>query len=721
MLLFRWQGADMYKKKYVLVVSMLVCVSQAHAVDDGADGAVHGQDWEQLMSLSMEDLTQASVTSASKRMQSLEEAPSPIYVLTAEDIQRTGARNLMELVKFIPGFYVYPRIDQMFVIATRGLRSSSNDKVLFLVDGIPINNISQSGAVNEHIFPSLDKVKRVEVISGPGSTLWGSDASLGIISIITKDGRDIDGAEFNINYASEDNHREFNYLSGDVFSEGSYMFSFTYAENDGFGEEKNGYRNYVYDFETVPWNDQLANFNHIYPSYELFGKIELNNVTIKALASEKNVYSFWTTPLSTDWHDKQDKASIVSSKNMYFEIGHRTVVDSDKTLDTKFSAKQIEYVRDELVEVGSNHGSRFDDPNKQPIDYTASFPENGLGIEWQLDWDLNARHDLLLGARVRVVNAGRAENDFVNLETGKTPGDDTVRDSTYYLKTRDTTYGLYAEDTYHATNNLTLIGGVRVDYNSPRERVSVVSPRGAAIYKLSDELTAKYLYNTGYVRPLMSKSYEVAFTKRGSVKESEKIQAHDFILMYDTPTTQFSADLYQMTIDDQSSYNALRDRFENDGDLVSRGLDLLYRAKLTKKLTFDMNYGFATAKNTDEAGVTTRYYEGIPNHVYAMGLNYQFTPVVSLYGNVNGWRDLKMDSVEATDWVDSPPHPDYSGDYLLDLNLRFTGLMNDSLDLSLYMLNALDEDARLQAKDDWHAWWSYARDRSIGAKLSLKF
>lgn len=64
---------------------------------------------------------------------------------------------------------------------------------------------------------------------------------------------------------------------------------------------------------------------------------------------------------------------------------------------------------------------------------------------------------------------------------------------------------------------------------------------------------------------------------------------------------------------------------------------------------------------------------------------------------------------------------DYSGDYLVNLNLRFMDLFDNHLDLSLYVLNALDNEARLQALDNWHAWWSYDRGRSIGTKASWKF
>jgi len=702
--------------RVLLTVLLLFCIcSTSYAIElselqsETAEDLLLFYDWEEL------------VTTASKRSQKIAEAPSPIYVFTAEDIQRTGVRNVMELVKFVPGFYVYPRLDQVFVIANRGIRSTSNDNILYLVDGIPINNNAKGGAVNADKFPGLDKVKRVEVISGPGSTMWGSDAALGIISVITKDGKDIDGNIINVDAATEDNHRQVNFLSGKEFHEGEYMVSLTYAQSDGFGDERHGYKNYVHDFGTVPWNDQHANFNHLYPSYEIFAKVRIKDFTIKALASENNIYSFWTTSESTDYPDKQDKKSVFSSKDIHLELSHHAELSNDKTLDTKITAKQISYIRDKLVEIGTDHGSQFDDPAVEPIDYTAKFPENGVGLEFMLNWDVNEKNKLLAGTRVRVINAGPAEINYVNLNTGQTPADDVVRDSVYYNETTDTTYGAYVEDTYYATDNITLIGGLRIDYNTPREEVSVISPRGAAIYKFSDVLSAKYMYNTGYIRPQMSKSFEVALAKEGSVKESQKIRAHDVALIYNTEKTQLIVDVFHLTIYDRNTFDAVTQRHIDAGDIYSQGIELSFKTSLIdRKLFFDLNYGYATAEIEDRFGNKSTYYEGIPDHVYAAGLTYLFTDKISLYANVNGWHDLKMDNVEATSWIDSPQHPDYSGEYLVDLNLRFVDLLDDSLNISLYVLNALDEEARLQAKEDWYSWWSYARGRSIGIKASWK-
>lgn len=687
-----------------------------------------------LLAMNLEELMKMEVITASKRSQKIVDAPSPIHVFTAEDIQRTGVRSIMELVKFIPGFYVYPRLDQTFIIANRGIRTG-NDTILYLLDGIPLNNNSQGGSVNAHIFPGLDMVKRVEVISGPGSTMWGSDATLGVINIITKDGQDIDGNIISGDVATEDNHRQFNFLSGKKFDRGEYMVSATFAQNDGFGNERHGFKNYVHDFNSIPWNDDRANFNHIYPSYEILGKLRIRDFTFKALFSEKSIYSFWNTSQSTHYRDMQDKEAIHTSKDIHLELSHHAVLSDRVTLDTKLTAHKIDYVRDKVVEKGYAHGSDFiDDPNvpnapdgpdvvKPPIhDRMEKFPEKGAGLEFILNWDINEKNKLLAGTSIRVTDVGPGEFIRFNVNTGEPPPAKPAREI-LYKKTTDRSYGVYVEDTYYATDKLTLIGGVRIDYNEPREEVMVIMPRGAVIYEFTDAVSLKYMYNTGYVRPPMAKSFEVALTKAGSVRESQKIRSHDAVLTYTDEKTQLIVDAFYMTVYDLYAYDANQDSHVNQGDIFTKGLQLsLKRRFLDGKLLCDLNYGYARAKKEDKFGNKSTYHQGVPDQVYAAGVTYLFTDKISLNANVAGWSGLKMNNVPATSWYANPKHPeDYDGEYVVNLNLRFAKLLHDHLDVSLYVLNALDEDVRLQALDDWHAWWSYDRGRSVGIKASWKF
>jgi len=221
----------------------------------------------------------------------------------------------------------------------------------------------------------------------------------------------------------------------------------------------------------------------------------------------------------------------------------------------------------------------------------------------------------------------------------------------------------------------------------------------------------------------MAKSFEVALTKAGSVKESEKIRSHDVALMYTTEKTQLIVDAFYMTVYDIYSYNANEGRFENEGDIFTKGLEVSFkRSFLDGKLLFDLNYAYATAEKEDESGEKSTYYQGIPHHIYAAGLTYQFTDKISLNANVTGWANLDMNYARATSWYETPTHPDdYNGEYLANFNLRFANLLKNHLNISLYVLNAFNNEVRLQAYNDWHTWWSYDRGRSIGIKISWKF
>ena len=179
-----------------------------------------------------------------------------------------------------------------------------------------------------------------------------------------------------------------------------------------------------------------------------------------------------------------------------------------------------------------------------------------------------------------------------------------------------------------------------------------------------------------------------------------------------------------MTIIDRNSYNLSQNAHLDDDDVYTQGIELALRQAFANgKVLLNFNYGYATAETKDPTGVIETYFEGIPNHVYTAGIDYKISNRTSLYTSISGWRDLKMNNVNVNSWdTSSPTLPDYNGEHLLDINLRFTELLNGHVDISVYVLNALDKKARLQTKEvNSTAWWSYARERSIGAKASLKF
>ncbi len=164
-----------------LVVGM-VCVfspEPGHSAEEQLD--ILELDLGQLMQ------TEVIVTSVSKRPQKLHEAASAIFVVTQEDIRRTGAVNIMEALRIVPGLLV-SKIDQnQYAVSARGFNSQfGSNKLLVLMDGRTIYNPSFAGVIWAAQDTMMEDIDRIEVIRGPGAALWGSNAVAGVINIITK-------------------------------------------------------------------------------------------------------------------------------------------------------------------------------------------------------------------------------------------------------------------------------------------------------------------------------------------------------------------------------------------------------------------------------------------------------------------------------------------------------------------------------------------------------
>ena len=139
-----------------------------------------------LSELSLEDLMDIEVTSVSKRPQKLSQAPAAITVLTAEDIHRAGHTSIAEALRMVPGLHVAHINSNQWAITSRGLNFRFANKLLVLIDGRSVYTPLFSGVYWGLQDVPLEDVDRIEVIRGPGGTLWGANAVNGVINVITK-------------------------------------------------------------------------------------------------------------------------------------------------------------------------------------------------------------------------------------------------------------------------------------------------------------------------------------------------------------------------------------------------------------------------------------------------------------------------------------------------------------------------------------------------------
>jgi iron complex outermembrane receptor protein len=174
-----------------IAVVPLAAAAQGQASPD-ADQRVLAK----LASMSLEDLMKAEVVSVAGRPGTLMASPAALTVISAEDVQRSGASSIAEALRLVPGMYVGRINSSSWVIGARGLTGSSltATRYLVLIDGRLVYDPLISSTFWDTVDVPLRDLDRIEVVRGPGATLWGVNAMNGVINIITRKAVDTQGA-----------------------------------------------------------------------------------------------------------------------------------------------------------------------------------------------------------------------------------------------------------------------------------------------------------------------------------------------------------------------------------------------------------------------------------------------------------------------------------------------------------------------------------------------
>ncbi len=148
---------------------------------------------DDLTKASLEELANIQVTSVSKKEQSLSKTGAAVFVITQEDIRRSGMMNIPDLLRMAPGVNVARLDANTWAISIRGFNNRYSDQVLVLIDGRSVYSEAFSGVFWDQLNVPLEDIERIEVIRGPGGTVWGANAVNGVINIITKSSKDTQG------------------------------------------------------------------------------------------------------------------------------------------------------------------------------------------------------------------------------------------------------------------------------------------------------------------------------------------------------------------------------------------------------------------------------------------------------------------------------------------------------------------------------------------------
>ena len=491
------------RTKFKMAVASLVLVSFFFT----ARATTTPESLAALKSMSIEDLGAVrveTVTGASKHEQKTTEAPSAVSIVTADEIKKQGYRTLADILRGVRGFYVtYDRGDSF--IGVRGVNRPGDygGRMLITVDGHRLNDpIFDTAASGTEQLVDVDLIDRVEIIRGPGSSLYGNNAFFGVINIITRKGRDVNGAEVSGSAGSLDTYTgRFSY--GNKFTNGLELLV------SGTLYDSAGDRNLYYP-EFAGINGGVAHDMDSGWARSLFASLSWKDISLEGgIVTRKKTWP--TAPYSTT-------NSIVIFNDPRFHT-----IDERAFANLKFQ-HTFENNLEVMARVYYDH-YRFDaeypydylDP-LQPVFLNRDIAQSeSVGGEVQLSKTFFDRHRVTVGAEVR--SDLQLDQQNFDLDPAMT-----------YLDSHESGnfFSFYAQDEYQILKNLILNAGFRYDHFSSFG--DTVNPRAALIYQPWEKTTLKFLYGQAFRAPNAYENFYVSSNnKRNPALGPETIRSYELV------------------------------------------------------------------------------------------------------------------------------------------------------------------------------------------------
>ncbi len=457
-----------------------------------------------LFELNLEELMNIEVVTATKKGEKISDAPATVRVITEEQIKLFGWRDLKDVFKSIPGIDVSYTVQGEIgtLVTMRGVLG--NQKLLILQDGQMQNPITGERFIFGSNIP-LNLYKRIEIVYGPSSALYGADAYAGVINLITKDGSDIDGFEVNTGYVST-NSKIADITFGKKVSENT---DFVIGSRIYNGEAPKLHEDYTdpLDYGNVNnYSGKLGKQDKSYPikNWNLFSKIKYKKLLIGA-----------------DWQHEYE-SSILSAIPANYAYTSNDVWSQDvRHVYAKYDIISNEKINfNATVTIGDytvNPSSGFVIVNGDLTDATPTFKyaySSYIQGLIQNSWNILDNLSVIMGISYADVKSFPKTQ---NLENPFTTGGKLEDDLSYFVDNQGyvfgkigltdsifgernySNFGSFLQAQYKMTKYLSLTVGARYDYNSIYG--STFNPRAGLVFTPAKRISIKGLFGTAYIQP----------------------------------------------------------------------------------------------------------------------------------------------------------------------------------------------------------------------------
>jgi outer membrane receptor for ferrienterochelin and colicins len=439
------------------------------AQDQNSSDQSSSEQSKDLGDVSLQELGNIQIYSASKHLQDARDAPSSVTVVTAEQIQEYGYRSLADILESVRGFYITYDRDYSYVgVRGFGRLGDWNSRVLILVDGHRTNNnILGQAMVGTEFLVDIDLIDRVEIIRGPSSSLYGADAFFAVINVITRKAPNLKGVELSFSPGSFGTYQG-RATYGGVYRGVDMLFSGTFYDSQGptlfFPQFNSPVTN-----NGVTSNTDYEDFQHIESTLSYRG------FTLQALFSARDKGAptgYFGTAFNQPGTRNLDY-------HQYFDLSYDHSVGEGWQLTARTSYDQARLQAPlEYFTAG---------PGSATTQQTYSFRGNWWDGDAKLSGTLWEKHRVTVGTEI-TENLRQDQGNLIQIGNAFSP--DPYSSSVW---------ALYAQDEFAVTGKFTVSAGVRYDHYNTFG--GTTNPRLGLIYRLFHPTTLKLLYGSAFRAP----------------------------------------------------------------------------------------------------------------------------------------------------------------------------------------------------------------------------
>lgn len=631
-----------YKKKMrtAIWLSAAVTCTETHAEAQLSD---------RLVTLPLEQLMQYQVESVSKYSQKIAEAPASVSIVTAQDIQTYGYKTLADILGSMRGLYVSSDRNYSY-LGVRGFSvpGDLNTRVLILVDGVHYNdNVFDQAPIDTDFGVDVDLIDRVEFISGPASAVYGSNALLGVINVITKTGADFRGANVAVRAGSYGTTVGRATLGDSTAAGGSWLLSATRSNQQGQDL-------YYTEFDTPAQNHGRAEDSDYDRATQLLAKFQQGGF-VATLTHVDRTKGIPTASFEQTFND--DRAQTVDTRtNLGVQYQH--ALTRDLGITARVYSGHYVYTGNYV----------YDDSQRENRDKSYG---DWVGGELQSTFTGFAHQKIVLGTEYRY--APRIDQENFDVAPRALLLDD---------RRSGNAAGFYLQDELALSERFSLNLGDRVDRLASGEWVN--SPRAGLIYQPQAETSLKLLYGSAYRTPNAFEQFYYpqyylaagADSAASSSLERERIQSKELVLEHALNASQrLTVALFRNDINDLIT---LRENpsdgvlfYTNEVEAHTEGAEVEWQGAWRSGVRVKTSYSWQQARDENDATLVNS-----PHSVFKFNLSGE------LWGPLH--YGVAMRAVSARDTLQASV-PGYG---VMDITLRAE--LTDHIEMAASLYNVFD-------------------------------